>query len=289
VSDMQTARTLADVGRRLRIQERIEGGRIRIVGDLTLYVRTDGDDTNDGQTNDAAGAFATIQAAADAVCGWYDPGPYTITIQVQSATWTLPSTLTLRRHIGTEAVVIRGDTTTPANCVIQYDGGTVIHCLSEWAPWKVEGLTVQRVSTGNVILVLAERGNLKIGRLALGNPGTSYQLFGTSKSYISATGATIDVLAGGAGLLRMADQSQGYLNNVTWVFPGGGANYTVATMSAASQAAAYVNGDTFTNGALVTGVRYSTDALAHIRTNGGGANYIPGNAAGTATNGGIYT
>ena len=46
-------------------------------------------------------------------------------------------------------------------------------------------------------------------------------------------------------------------------------------------------GNTFA-GAAATGIRYKADATGVIFTGGGGANYSPGNAAGSVTNGGNY-
>ena len=48
---------------------------------------------------------------------------------------------------------------------------------------------------------------------------------------------------------------------------------------------ARVDGMTFTNGATVTGARYNVDNNGVIFTNGAGASYLPGNAAGTSSNG----
>jgi hypothetical protein len=45
---------------------------------------------------------------------------------------------------------------------------------------------------------------------------------------------------------------------------------------------------TFTNGGTVTGQRYNVAANGVIFTNGGGANYLPGNAAGASATGGQY-
>ena len=45
---------------------------------------------------------------------------------------------------------------------------------------------------------------------------------------------------------------------------------------------------TFTNGATVTGTRYSVTNNGVVFTNGGGATYLPGNAAGSSANGGQY-
>jgi hypothetical protein len=42
-------------------------GRVKLTEDTTFYIRADGDDDNDGLTNDAGGAFETLQHALDLV------------------------------------------------------------------------------------------------------------------------------------------------------------------------------------------------------------------------------
>lgn len=267
-----------------------DAGRIPLMADLTLYVRTDGSDLNHGLVNDASGAFATIQAAVDVAASLYDPRLFNLVIQIQAGTWSLASTLVLKRHIGHAPIVLRGDTTTPANCILQSDASYVVHNIAEYAPWKLEGLTLQRqTGTTNNFGFVSERGNTVFGRMALGAHGTGAQVLLSSASFLTLDNQTIDVLGAAQAVLRAADHSIIRANGVTFVFPGGGVAFSGSTVMAQSHGSVYIQGCTFTNGALVTGTRYTSDMLAHIRTNGGGAAYIPGNAAGAATNGGIYT
>jgi hypothetical protein len=50
----------------------------------------------------------------------------------------------------------------------------------------------------------------------------------------------------------------------------------------------FFGGNAFANPAQVTGKRYLSQDGGIISTNGGGANYFPGTAAGTTANGGVY-
>lgn len=283
---------LADVRSQLVPLQRMEinATRKRLSSNLTLYVRSGGNDANDGLANTDARAFATIQAAIDALCTDYDHGLITPVIQVQPGTWTLPTTLFLRPHVGVPAIVLRGDTTTPSTTILQFDG-TVVQCVSEFTLWRIEGFQLQRQSAGDRNLLVAERGSLVVGRMAFGNCGTNGNaILAQAGAQIYAGSQTFDILAGGFSMLRAIEHAMIRVTGSTFVFPGGGVNYTGATVTAAFHGSVYAGAsNVFTNGAAVTGTRYVASELAHISTGGGGANYIPGNAAGAVSNGGIYT
>ena len=67
---------------RLRSQVAPGQVRIKLSGNLNLYVRSDGSDTNNGLANTSAGAFATPQGCWNAIFGLYDPAGFVITINV---------------------------------------------------------------------------------------------------------------------------------------------------------------------------------------------------------------
>lgn len=63
-------------------------GRTRCSSNVTFYVRTDGNDNNNGLTNTAAGAFLTIQGAITALARDWDFAKYQPTISVGAGTFS---------------------------------------------------------------------------------------------------------------------------------------------------------------------------------------------------------
>jgi len=95
------------------------GGNIRkkLTGSRTYYVRTDGSDGNTGRTATSGGAFLTIQKAIDTIKNKIDLNGYDVTVQVADGTYT--AGLTVKGGwVGQGNVYVFGNTTTPANCVI---------------------------------------------------------------------------------------------------------------------------------------------------------------------------
>ena len=104
------------------------GMREKLSANRTYYVRTDGNNSNTGLTNNAAGAFLNLTGAM-AVLGTLDLGGKCVTIQLQDGTWTwayptIPPLGTQRFSQTTNAVgypgtvTVQGNTTTPANVII---------------------------------------------------------------------------------------------------------------------------------------------------------------------------
>lgn len=115
----------------------------------TYYVRTDGNDSNNGLANTAGGAFKTLQRAWDVISGTIDLGGNLATIQVGNGTYIAGISDAYKPLVGGR-VLVQGDPSTPSNVVISEDsddcfeisdsivtiyglrminsGGSAIHC-----------------------------------------------------------------------------------------------------------------------------------------------------------------
>ena len=91
--------------------------------DRTYYVRTDGNDANTGLVNNSGGAFLTIQRAVN-IASYLDNGGYNVTIQVVDGTYSLTSNVLCRTFLGSGLLIIQGNTTTPANCVLNFSNSS---------------------------------------------------------------------------------------------------------------------------------------------------------------------
>jgi hypothetical protein len=95
-----------------------------LFADTTFYVRTDGNNANNGLTNTSGGAWATIQYACDYMAG-VDANGYGVTIQVGDGSYAAASAgnqcvSILYRPRNALYFKIYGNTTTPAN--VDIDG-----------------------------------------------------------------------------------------------------------------------------------------------------------------------
>jgi hypothetical protein len=61
--------------------------RFRLTSDQTFYVRTDGSDSNNGQTDSAAGAFLTLTGAANYISKRVEPNGFRITVKIGAGSY----------------------------------------------------------------------------------------------------------------------------------------------------------------------------------------------------------
>lgn len=245
----------------------------------TYYVRTDGSDSNNGLANTAAGAKLTF-AGAYAAYQKLDTAGFTVTIQMQNTTWTA------------QCLVTGGPAVGGGPLLIDFAGGTL----------NVTGASCIAVSTNEPITVYVQNVTLTTTGAAcldclvpasvLVSTGT---VFGSSSNYhlrANAPGAIFYAadnytITGGAVChwQTFGSGSSIQIEFITITLTGT-PNFSGAFVNAQDTGYVLATGLTFSGSA--TGTRYVAQTNGGIQTGGGGANYFPGNGAGTTATGGYY-
>jgi len=254
------------------------GIREKLTADRTYYVRTDGSNSNTGLANTAGGAFLTIQYAIDHVAT-LDTSIYQVTISVQDATWT--ENLVLAQPVGAIAPILRGNTTTPANCLLDPPAGHCIAASGKNIRWTIEGFKFQGGTGGSNIYLFG--ANITLGVNDWGATGGGISWTVSSQAYLLCNvNQTIS-----------AGQAVGFIYNDNARIDWTGGTVTLsgtpdfsAFCYTRSCGTTYISGTTFSGSA--TGSRYNVILNGAIITDLAGATYLPGNAAGTTSTGGQY-
>lgn len=231
--------------------------RTKLTADTTFYVRTagatnPGSNSNNGLANTAGGAWLTINYAILWLYKNIDAAGYKIVLQVADDT-TITEAISLYPIHGinpggwsTNELVLRGNTTTPANVRITATGNNCIQAVNVFTGWRVEGFEFRTVTSGQC--VLADFGSvLYLGKNNYGScAGIHIQSLYNSKIEI-----VDDYTASGSAALHWYAESGGQILVV------GGKTLTFSGSPAWSSAFAY-----FAKAATVTatGMLFSSTA-----------------------------
>jgi hypothetical protein len=246
----------------------------------TYYVRTDGNDSNNGLVNTAAGAFLTIQAAVTAYQA-LDCNGYDVTIQVGDGTYTGATVITNR--IGAGNLYLLGNVTTPANVLLNVTGICIsINGHPSGSKVYLRGFKLQGTTHG----ILVDNGSVVYyGNVNFGACGT-YHIVAVragkaffDQNYTISAGAGAHLATDRMGLISVSVAITVTLSGT----PNFSTAFAYATMGGVLFEGGYM---TFSGSG--TGVYYSASLNAVINTNGAGATHFPGNSAGGVVTGGQY-
>lgn len=258
----------------------ISSGRELLTADRTYYVATTGSDSNNGLT--VGTPFLTIQKAVDVICGSLDMDSYQVTVQVADGTYT--GNATLKSYIGTKYPILKGNYTTPANCLLNITGADAIDARNKIV-WGVGGFKIVTATSGSCIA--ARNGALVyvLGKMEYGSVAALYL-------HLGAFGAGSAIIIQADYAISGGADSHWSCNEVSNINCVGRTITLIGTPAFAYSFARSrssqltVNGNTFVGGA--TGQYYNASQNGVIFVNGAGGTYLPGNAAGAAATGGQY-
>lgn len=259
--------------------DHVHPGREVLTSNRTYYVRTDGNDSNNGLANTSGGAFLTIQKAYNTALT-LDLSGYAVTIQIADGTYTSGLSITSPLVGGTLTVI--GNVTTPDNVLIS-TSGTSINVSGAGPNINISSLKV--ASSGSDGILSAGGANV----------------FGTAISYGVCSGAHVRVTTNGTYTPLTSEKWSGNAQGHYLASSGGIVNgntvaanisttitFSLATVFCETSAIVNLFGFTF-SGSAVTGTRYSINQNAVCNTYSGGAGYFPGSVAGGTATGGQYT
>ena len=252
----------------------IAGQREKLTAARTYYTRTDGSDSNTGLANTAGGAFLTVQKMLDTISGAIDMGPWQVTGQIADGTYA--GNWALKPYVGQLAPIIQGNTTTPANVSITGTAGVLI--TSNYpVTWSIKGI---KISTSGSYGFASQNGsqlssyNIEFGTVA--GPHMYAAKGGTitlSTNYVISGNATYHHYTDKGGVIICAGRTVTITNTPAFT--------AFAFCDSGWQ---WLNGNTYSGSA--TGKRFVIDLGGQIQTASGSLTYLPGDAAGTNTNGG---
>jgi predicted RecA/RadA family phage recombinase len=253
------------------------GAREVLAANRTYYIRTDGSNSNDGLSNTSGGAFLTIQKAIDVVAA-LDCSIYDVSIAVGAGTY---SPIALKSFLGAGKVTITGDTTTPSNVVLASTSSDGVAGSNVIGRYKVEGFKFTNATSGSHIKLFntyLELGTNEYAGATVAHvwiEQNAYVEF--TASYTISGGATRHLFATTGGIIVCASKT---------VTLTGTPAFSSAFVLGSRTGVFNLPGNTYSGSA--TGARYvlSYNAIADVA--GAGANYLPGNSAGSTAFGGQY-
>ena len=250
------------------------GIRERLTATRTYYVRTDGSNSNSGLANTSGGAFLTIQKAID-VAATLDLNGFDVTIQVADGTYT--GSVTLKTLVGGNANIV-GNTGTPANVLLNVTGSCVAASGIKTV-WTISGVKFQGTIFGLSITNFSVVNISAVDFGACGNQVlvSNNGLLVVLGDYTISGGTARHLFLTSAGVVQCQSRTITLSGTPVW---------STAFIIADVGSAAIINGNTYSGAA--TGKRYDVTLNSVVQTGGGGANYFPGNAAGTTATGGQY-
>jgi hypothetical protein len=260
------------------------GVRSRLLADINFYVRPDGSDANTGLANTSGGAFRTIQKAIDTAFASLDWSGFNVYVNVAAGTFTDPVIVTGKAvgQYGGGTLMIIGDQTTPANCIVSTTAADAF-TITKGAAVTIAGFKVQTAISGNCVKCLFKSrltlGAMEYGACAGYHIQTAYQSFTETIASYKISGAAA---AHFYTVLSSVLEVVGITITLT-----GTPSFSTAFLVGAVNSYSHLVSVTFSGSA--TGQRFYmymnavySDGSTH------GYDYLPGNADGVTFGGAVY-
>lgn len=257
--------------------------RESLASNRTYYVRTDGNDNNDGLADTSGGAFLTIQKAINVVANAINLNGFDVTIKVANGAYNA-NVVVSSPWVGDGDVTLEGNVVTPSSVTITrtsdfpiqvYNGGRL----------SIKGFKIT-VNTSGSALYASLGGNIDVtGLMEFGACAWSAALCDLRGLIRLRSNYTIS----GGGFWHLECDNMGqivYQDSAITVTLSGTPAFVIGFAATYGLSNIRAIGVTFSGSA--TGPRYDASQNSVIYTGGGGANYFPGNSAGATATGAQY-
>lgn len=256
--------------------------RIRLSGNITMYVATTGSDSNTGLT--AGSPFLTLQKAIDTLFLNYDFAGFSATIQLADGTYTSSTNISGKMVGQTNEgnIVINGNSSNPAAVVVS----TVSHCIVLASKAEAYFNNFKLTSSSGSLIYAQKFSTFSIGSGMIFGAAGGYHIYATYSANVGINGSY--TISGSAVAHFAAAFNSNIIGPATLktITLSGTPVFSFAFAVGFNSAAMDLSNLAFTGSA--TGQRYNVATGASINTNGGGPSLLPGSVAGSST-GGYYT
>lgn len=253
----------------------------------TYYCSTTGSDSNNGLT--IGSPFLTISKFVSTIQSLTFNG-FSVTLQLANGSYSLGSTGLVLGSIPDGAnVTIQGNTSDESLVTLTSTSTTgTIQAYNAIGSWFFRYITITNTNNGHGIY--NSNSSIAYERIVFGSVGTGFHIVN------SAGGKIGNFFNGNYYPYKISAGSSGHIYNsgAGCIFTCASATITLtgtpafASTFCLSENLAYCNFFSPTFSGSATGVRYSSTTNAVINTFGGGANFLPGNSAGSTATGGQY-
>jgi len=258
---------------RLNVREKLTGPR-------TYYVRTDGNDANNGLANTAGSAFLTIQAAVNAVQKTIDTNGFAVGIQVADGSYTSGAVID-GRMIGGGTLYIGGNSATPSSCTVTVSGADCFAAVNG-ALVDVRGFKVSTTTSGAGVLSYTH-ATVVVAFMDFGNcVGAHYE---AGSGGVILPSGNYAISGGGSGHYHVGSEGMIFCGAITVTVVG--APTWSAYFAGCAEGSISCGGVTFTS-------TFGTGPFFLAHKNGtidiGGNNiqsFFPGSTSGTTNTGGV--
>lgn len=255
----------------------------------TFYVATTGNDTTgDGSVGNP---WLTIQHAVDQVVRYDYENLYTATINVADGTYNegvgVRCLVKPYRYLYGNGVSIIGNTTTPANVVVNGTGD--VFDISDGG-WTIRGMTITSTGTGGSVWV-SNGAEVSLGTLRFGN--SPDHLVGSVRgASVTFIGNITITATSSVGLFRLTEYGTLFCEGISITISNAwnvGTTGLSGFVRATQHSTLWFDSNTITGHANVTGRKYVFGTFSHYDGSSGSPDYtdpddLPGNSAGEKDN-----